>query len=251
MEKVKEKIQQRIAQWEIEMGLEHAGGKTINLDNRAERFRKRQSSAGGSFLDARVYRQAFMCEKPYQDPCEVEDCFEGGVVYNSDGSVADDGSADQAGPDGEGKSHCRNFGVWPRQKTFPITLTEGAHVYAHKATIKRAFSGLFPWLGGRKTPFGALESTKVFEGNAECELTVSQIPETMVTMVARQRPPNLQNLHHKPCHGHRYPLPHLDRRTRLHPRPLHQLHHNPLLRRQSFLTRHTLNSLRVAGRMET
>lgn len=70
--------------------------------SRAEKFRlKRQSANGGSFLDARVYREAFLCAAPESDPCEEIDCWEGGVVYDSEGNVAESGSADQSDADEE------------------------------------------------------------------------------------------------------------------------------------------------------
>lgn len=74
------------------------------LLSRSERFqKKRQSHASGSFKDVRVYQQAFMCQAPESDPCEEGDCSEGGAVYNADGSISDQGSAGQAGTDGEGE----------------------------------------------------------------------------------------------------------------------------------------------------
>ena len=111
MEKVREKVLPRESRPKLEAGLKYGGSKTSNLFSRAERFRKRQSSVGGSFLDPRVYQQAFMCERPYEDPCEVQDCFEGGVVYTADGDVASDGSADQAGNQGEGQLQAELFPV--------------------------------------------------------------------------------------------------------------------------------------------
>lgn len=64
-------------------------------------IKKRQNLRDGSFLDVDVYRKAFHCEVPYQDPCIVNDCFEGGVVYDDNGNVAPSGSADQSGLNGE------------------------------------------------------------------------------------------------------------------------------------------------------
>lgn len=61
---------------------------------------KRQSANSGSFLDPKVYRQAFFCAVPENDSCEVDECWEGGVVYDADGNVAEEGSADQSGNDG-------------------------------------------------------------------------------------------------------------------------------------------------------
>lgn len=74
------------------------------LVSQAEGFRKkRQSFASGSFMDARVYRQALMCQAPDSDPCEANDCSEDSAVLNPDGSGTEGGSADQTSSDGGGQ----------------------------------------------------------------------------------------------------------------------------------------------------
>lgn len=87
----------------------HSKRQNGQLSPRAEQFFKRQSKRGGSFLDVDVYRKAFDCELPYQDPCAVGDCFEGGVFWDADGHVSSDDPG-PGNPNGDGTHGGNNPG---------------------------------------------------------------------------------------------------------------------------------------------
>lgn len=59
----------------------YSGPENAALLAESERFQKRKRALEGSFLDVDVYQKAFQCEIPYEDPCVVGDCFEGGVLF--------------------------------------------------------------------------------------------------------------------------------------------------------------------------
>lgn len=85
---------------------------------------RRQAMENGSFLDARVYREAFGCSAPDIDPCLEEDCWDGGSVYETDGIIANFSSVGLTSVSGG----CKSLNAQPQDDEGTLTECSVAHI---------------------------------------------------------------------------------------------------------------------------
>lgn len=111
------------------------------VEARAEQFQKRQTKRRGSFLDVDVYRKAFQCEIPWVDPCIDGECFTGGVAYNADGNIADDGDSGQNGP-GDDPDDPNNPGN-PGNPGQPQKSDKQVRIYWNVVTTRESAGGIY------------------------------------------------------------------------------------------------------------